>query len=192
MRIFIGVELDERTKAAAAGVVERLRRRLHRAAPDLQARWVAPANLHLTLWFIGEVAEGEAARTSAALSASPFETAAFDLELAGCGAFPPSGPPRVFWIGVRAGGDRMVDLHREVEHRLRPLGYEPERRGYTAHLTVARVKDAGRGPSRTVRDALAALPGDCGVCRIDAVTLFRSRLSPRGAAYEPLLRVPLS
>jgi RNA 2',3'-cyclic 3'-phosphodiesterase len=191
MRLFIGIELDDRVKAAAGDVAERLRQRLLRAAPDLVARWVATDNLHITIWFIGEVPDDRGAAVGDALQ-SPFTTPAFELVLGGCGAFPPSGPPRVFWVGVREGQASMSSLYREVGERLVPLGFVPERRAYAAHLTIARVKDAGRGTSRPVRETVAALPAECGACAVRAVTLFRSRLSPRGAVYEPLLRVPLS
>jgi RNA 2',3'-cyclic 3'-phosphodiesterase len=192
MRLFIGVELDDRVKAAAADVAERLRQHLQRAVPELVARWIAPENLHITLWFIGEVADAHGDAIADVLKQSPFSIPPFDLGLAGCGAFPPSGPPRVFWIGVNRGAREMADLYRETGDRLAPLGYAPERRAYAAHLTIARVKDPGRGASKAVRATLAQLPAECGTCRISSVTLFRSRLSPRGAAYEPLLRVPLS
>jgi RNA 2',3'-cyclic 3'-phosphodiesterase len=192
MRLFIGVELDDRMRAAAADVAERLRQHLQRAVPELAARWIAPDNLHITLWFIGEVADAQGDAIAAVLKHTPFSIPQFDLGLAGCGAFPPSGPPRVFWIGVNRGGREMADLYREIGDRLTPLGYEPERRAYTAHLTIGRVKDPGRGGSKAIRETLARLPADCGTCRISGVTMFRSRLSPRGAAYEPLLRVPLS
>lgn len=192
MRLFTGVELDDRMKAAAADVAERARQRLQRVAPGLDARWVPNENLHITLWFIGEVADERGQGVIEALKASAFVTSAFDLSLAGCGAFPPSGPPRVFWIGVRQGGVEMASVHREVGDRLAPLGFLPERRAYTAHLTIARIKDPGRGTAKAIRDTLAALPSDCGTMGIAVVTLFRSRLSPRGATYEPVLRVPLS
>ena len=192
MRLFVGVELDDRIKAAAGDVAERLRQRLQRAAPALSARWIAAENLHITLWFIGEVADQRAESIAEALRERPFVTPAFDLALARCGAFPPSGPPRVLWIGANRGAQEMAALYEAVGQRLGPLGFLPEKRGYTAHLTIARVKDAGRGTTRDVRQALADLPADCGHSRIGAVTLFRSRLSPKGAAYEPLLRVPLS
>src|SRR5689334_11677823 len=102
MRLFIGIELDERVKAAAADVAERLRQRLQRAAPALVARWVAAENLHITLWFIGEVPDERAAAIADVLHA-PFDTPAFNLSAAGCGTFPPFGPPRVFWIGLAEG-----------------------------------------------------------------------------------------
>jgi 2'-5' RNA ligase len=192
MRLFIGVELEDRVKALAADVAERLRQRLNRRLPDFHARWIEPANLHVTLWFIGEVPDESLDRIIAALQAPAFSSPAFPLSLGGCGAFPPSGQPRVLWIGVHRGLEEMRGLYREVGARLEPLGYLPERRDYAAHLTIARVKDGGRGGAREIRSILAALPADCGVCQIAAVTLFRSRLSPRGATYDPLLRVPLS
>jgi len=192
MRLFIGIELDDRMKAAATDVAERLRQRLHRVSAHLDARWIREDNLHITVWFIGEVEDARAAEIEKALKQAPFSTPVFDLAIGSCGAFPPSGPPRVLWLGVREGGAQMVRIYREVGARLAPLGLQAERRDYSAHLTIARVKDPGRGTSRGLRDTLATFSADCGRCPVTAVTLFRSRLSPPGALYEPLLRVPLS
>lgn len=190
MRVFIGVELDDAVTAAASAAALELKARLDTRAPGFAARWIDRTNLHITLWFIGEVAEGRAAEVSDALR-PPFEVAPFSLALMGCGAFPPSGAPRVLWIGTTKGTEAMRELYGHIEHRLVPLGFTAERRLYTPHLTIARVKDPGRAPGRVIRDAIAAIPASCGESAVSAVTLFRSRLSPRGAAYEPLLRVPL-
>ena len=190
MRIFLGVELEEHVKAAAAGAVERLRAELTRAAPGLMVRWVPPENMHITVWFIGEVPDTHA-ELIAATFGDPLHLPAFDLTLAGCGAFPSSGSPRVFWIAASQGGAAMSRLHAQVAARLAPIGLLPERRGYTAHLTIGRVRDPGRTTPRGVHDLLHGVPADCGTSHASALTLFRSRLSPRGAAYEPLLRVPL-
>jgi RNA 2',3'-cyclic 3'-phosphodiesterase len=158
--------------------------------PQLQARWVSPEHLHITVWFIGEVNE-ERARTIEDVLRLPFATPAFDLEIDGAGRFPPSGQPRVFWLGMRQGGAELEQLYREVGQRLVPLGFEPERRPFSAHLTLARVKDVKGASSRAIADAVATVRAGCGASRVSALTLFRSRLSPRGAAYEALLRVPL-
>jgi 2'-5' RNA ligase len=190
MRLFVGIELDESVKTVASEAIERLRARLKRSRVRLDARWVPPENLHITLWFIGEVNEERAAQVRAALDA-PFTTREFDLVLAGCGAFPPSGSPRVFWIGVHAGAESLSALHGEVAARLLALGFEAERRPYSAHLTIARVKDASRGSSAAVRRALSATAADLGRVHVNAVTLFRSHPSPKGSTYEPLARVPL-
>ena len=188
MRLFIGVELDEQVRDRAAAIAESLRIQLGRR---INARWIPAANLHITLWFIGEVADDRADELLDALR-PPFVEPSFDIHVAGLGAFPASGAPRVIWLGVQSGGDRLVRLHAELADRLQPLGIEPERRAYSAHLTIARVKDVS-GSKRDVqlRAAFPALAAVAGQCRVAAVTVFRSRLSPKGAAYEPLLRVPL-
>ena len=188
MRLFVGIELDDRVREAAARISDSVRRQL---AEGVDARWIAASNLHITLWFIGEVEEGRSEGLLDVLG-RPYEVPAFDLEIAGLGAFPPSGPPRVFWLGVAAGLESLRRLHSELALRLGPLGFEPERRAYSAHLTIARVKAVSRTiPNRALREMLECLPAVAGRCRTTHVTVFRSRLSPKGANYEPLLRIPL-
>ena len=191
MRLFVGVELEAAVVAAAAKAGQALETRLAAVTPGFKARWIPAANLHITLWFLGEVDEARSAALVSRL-AEPFAVKPFDLVLRGCGAFPPSGPPSVVWIGTGAGTDAMRALYLELAGRMVPLGFAAERRPYSPHLTIARVKEPGRGSSRAVRDAIAAVDADCGVSAVSAVTLFRSRLSPHGAVYEALLRVPLS
>ena len=188
MRLFIGIELDEPVRERAAAIAESLRIQLGRR---IDARWIPAVNLHITLWFIGEVTDERAEELLGALR-PPFAEPSFDIHLAGLGAFPASGTPRVIWLGVQSGGERLVRLHAELAARLRPLGVEPERRAYSAHLTIARVKAVPGGErDLPLRAELRAWPAVAGHCRVAAVTVFRSRLSPKGATYEPLLRVPL-
>jgi RNA 2',3'-cyclic 3'-phosphodiesterase len=190
MRLFIGIELDDAVSAAAADAALELKARLGSVAPGFTARWIDRANLHITLRFIGEVVDGRAAAITEALR-PPFDVAPFRLDLRGCGVFPPSGAPRVLWIGTTSGIEPMRELYDRIGKRLGPLGFPAERRPYTPHLTIARVKGPGRAAGRDIRQAIAAVPASCGESAVKAVTLFRSRLSSRGAAYEPLLRVPL-
>ena len=190
MRLFIGVELDEAVAAAAERGVALLRGRLERRGLRLEAAWVPRENLHITLWFLGHVPEPEVPALQETLAA-PFDTPAFDIRIAGAGAFPPSGPPRVIWFGLLEGAAALRSLHRELADRLPALGFEPEGRDYAAHLTVARVKHAPAGAGRAVRETLRSAAIDLPPCRISAVTLFRSHLSSAGARYEPVLRVAL-
>jgi 2'-5' RNA ligase len=193
VRLFVGIELDTAVRSEAAAIAEALRLRVGRR---VTARWIAAGNLHITLWFIGEVADDRAAAILTAID-RPFDIAPFDLHIAGLGAFPPTGAPRVFWLGVRHGGESLARLHGELAVRLTPLGIEPERRPYSAHLTIARVKPGWKdvhpsaGGYGDLRAALRELAADAGACPIKEVTVFRSRLSPKGAAYEAVLRVPL-
>ena len=190
MRLFIGLELDEPVRAAAAGLSERLERRIGTVARDFKARWVPPANLHITVWFFGEIADEPASELVRHL-ALPLKVSPFELGVQGCGAFPRSGAPRVLWIGTGDGGGEMIAAHAALVERLEPLGYQPEARAFSPHLTLARVKEPGRA-WRAVRQVLAEEPADCGRMLVTALTLFRSRLSPHGAVYEPRQRVPLS
>jgi 2'-5' RNA ligase len=164
---------------------------LTKTAPRTTLRWVEPQNLHITLWFLGEVADEGAADIRVALEV-PFRTAAFPLHIGGAGLFPKSGPPRALWFGIETGGDSLRQIHGELAPRLASLGFAPERREYSAHLTIARFKDVARAEVPAVRGVVGQSTADIGECQAGAVTLFRSRLSPKGAQYESVLRVPLT
>lgn len=192
MRLFIGIELDEPVRAAAASLAAALRAQIERTGVSGRVRWVPHENLHITLSFLGEVADPRAPEIVAAMS-EPFDVAAFAVGVGGFGAFPPSGPLRVFWLGVGPGAEGVLAIYERIVRRLRPLGFEPERRPYHAHVTMARLGEApgGKG-SAAVRQMLRDRPAEAGSFRVERVTVFRSRLSANGAAYEAMLRVPLS
>jgi RNA 2',3'-cyclic 3'-phosphodiesterase len=188
VRLFAAVEIDETVRQRAAEIIDSARPLLDSA---VAVRWVPHENLHLTLWFFGETAEQRAGRLMEVID-RPFAIDPFDLHIAGCGAFPPSGLPRVLWMGIVDGHASVAALHHELARRVRPLGIEPERRPFSAHLTLGRIKEVrGALRAREIRRLWSDRDGDAGVCRVGSVTLFRSRLSPKGSVYEPLLRVPL-
>ena len=192
MRLFVAAEPSDDVRNAAVECAQRLRARLERSHADSGLRWVPASNLHLTVWFLGEVSEPRADAVLDALRPA-LETPSFELHIDGFGAFPPSGPPRVMWMGVTRGLAELARAHEEVGTRLQPWGFPAEGRAYSAHLTIARVKEPPHGAARTaLRQALAHEPADAGSCRIPELTVFRSRTSPKGAVYERLLRVPLS
>jgi 2'-5' RNA ligase len=187
LRLFIGIELDDKVRDSSAAIADSVKRQLGRR---IDARWVPAENLHITLWFIGNVADARADEIRRAVD-RPFDTGAFDLHIAGLGAFPRSGAPRVFWLGIQAGAEALARLYAELSMRLEPVGLAPEQRPYSAHLTIARVREMRGRDYAGLRASLCAMPADAGTCRIQAVTVFRSHLSPKGATYEAMLRVPL-
>lgn len=189
MRLFAGVELDERVRLACAETARDLDERLQRARSGLNVRWIPENNLHVTLWFFGEVSAGRATEITDRLHFA-WQIPAFELTLSGVGVFPPAGPIRIVWVGVAAGADEMAAMHRELTARLVPLGFEAERRAYHPHVTLGRAKESV-GSARRARAVLERGDVQAGSCEIKHITLFLSRLSPRGAQYEPLLRVPL-
>jgi 2'-5' RNA ligase len=181
MRLFVAVELSEEAREAAGAVSEQLRAGIGRR---IAARWVDPGKMHLTVRFIGHLAAGASDAVLDALRA-PLPVAAFDVVLGSCGAFPRAGPPRVIWIGLAEGFPALASIHDECNRRLAPLGLEPEARPFSAHLTLARVKDA-RAP---IRRGLADVPVPPARSHVTSATVFESVLSPQGSHYRRLLDV---
>lgn len=182
MRLFVAVEIDDRVRRLAGQVQAELQGLL---APVLQARWVPVENMHLTVRFIGQVDDDRAPALIDALT-RPLDVAPFDLELGGCGAFPPSGPPRVLWMGLTRGLSSLSLMHEACNQRLRPFGFEPEGRPYSAHLTLARIKDAPKGAGAAAREGLRRVMSYTATCHVTRATIFQSHLSPKGPRYEPV------
>ncbi len=185
MRLFVAAEIDPAIARDVARAAGELRLRVEALAPRARVTWVPVDRLHFTVRFIGEVDEDRGSAIAAALAA-PLPVAPFALTIAGLGAFPPKGPPRVFWAGTGDGRGGMSDLEREVSARLATCGIPSEAREYSPHLTLARVRDA---EGLRTREALEVVPqGPFGTTHVDAITLFESRLSPKGPTYVPVQR----
>jgi 2'-5' RNA ligase len=190
MRLFIGIDLPEALKINAGAVASQVRQHFERVAVGARVRWVPSANLHITVWFLGEVGER---RTEALLDAlkQPLETRSFALRVAGAGAFPPSGPPRGIWLGLAAGHEPLAAIHDELRLRLVPLGFEPEKRPFSPHVTIARIKEVRPADGTAMRRALREITGSVGECEVKSATLFTSRTLPEGSQYEALMPVVL-
>jgi 2'-5' RNA ligase len=183
MRLFVGVAIDAAVAAAAAGLSDELRRRAARLAPRARLTWIPAERLHLTVRFIGEADEHLADAVKAAM-APPVSIPPFALVLGGIGAFPRSGKPQVLWAGIEAGRDALQRIEQEVTHRLQPVGIAPEGRPFNAHLTLARVRDAAGLKSRPLFAGLEETR--LGTTHVEAITLYESRLSPKGPTYLSL------
>jgi 2'-5' RNA ligase len=188
LRLFVAVAIEAALAEALGCVSAALRARVETQAPRARLTWVPPERLHFTLRFIGAVDEATATRMKAALLA-PVAVAPFALTVGGLGTFPGRGAPRVVWAGVERGADGLAALAHHVGDRLHPFEVEAEA-AYRPHLTLARVRDAAGLRSRDVLEPQPATP--FGTMRVDAITLFESRLSPKGPQYIPLQSTPLS
>jgi 2'-5' RNA ligase len=129
MRLFIGIDLPPEIRLAVASASETCRRDIQRVTPRAIVRWVRPENLHITLWFLGEVADAAATELIAVLN-EPFHAGAFRVRLRGLGAYPAAGNPRVIWMGIAEGREALMGVYEELNSRLPRLGFEPERRAY--------------------------------------------------------------
>ena len=188
MRLFVAVEIDSAVAQEIADFSDELRRNAMSLAPGARMTWVRPDQHHVTVRFIGEVDAARAAALAAVLQPE-LAVKAFDMIVEGAGAFPPTGPPRVLWAGMTAGADALSALEQEVSERLAACGVEREDRPYRAHLTLARVRDASGLRSKPLFERVAGRR--FGATRVEAITLFQSRTSPKGATYLSLQRTPL-
>ncbi|MBI2157172.1 MAG: RNA 2',3'-cyclic phosphodiesterase [Candidatus Rokubacteria bacterium] len=171
-------------REALGAAIERLRGTARGVA------WVAPENLHLTLKFLGSVDETGLAALTSALTSAVTGLAAFDAEVIGLGAFPTPAHPRVLWAGIADGAGALVDVAGRVEAALAALGFPPDERPFSPHVTLGRLREPRRDPA--LAEALAAGAGRAfGRTRVGRVSLMRSDLSPRGARYTELAGIAL-
>ncbi|MDE2803151.1 MAG: RNA 2',3'-cyclic phosphodiesterase [Chloroflexota bacterium] len=183
LRLFVAVTLPAEARDVLAGVIARLR-----AAELRGVRTVAPEGVHITLKFLGNVDAVRVPALSDALDAAAAAAAPFALALEGVGAFPAAGAPRVLWAGVTGETEALAALARHVDEECSGLGFPRERRAFSPHLTIARLRDTATVEDRRqAAEALTAvgLERSDGF-RVDEVHLIKSTLTPLGAVYESM------
>jgi 2'-5' RNA ligase len=189
VRLFLAVDVDRATREAA----DRLRAMLRRERPTVERalRWVEPECLHVTVRFLGERDDLDALARGLSV---PFAQPRFELEWSSPAWLPPHGRARVFHVAIGSGMDALSRLAAEVTARLAAIGIPPEDRPFTGHLTLARVRDSAEpGVARQIRSLVPVQPFLPGTSvAIDAVTLYESRLSPKGPTYHAHLRQKLA
>jgi len=188
MRLFVAIDLDEPLRRAVADVTTRIRRQFEHAAAGARVSWTAVDRMHITLHFLGEVPDDHAATLAGAFG-RPFPLRPFTLEIGAPGLFPPRGRPRVLWLGVATKGGMLGRVQDAAGERLHSLGLPVDSAPFTPHLTIGRVRSTIRPGLATA--AFADAPRRVGACRVDAVTLYESRLG-RSASYVALASAALS
>ena len=180
IRAFIAIPLPRAVIDRARKLQQSLREE------GLRMRWVRPEAIHLTLRFLGDIEPGRVADIENALEATVGATAAMALVAKGIGVFPTVKKARVLWMGVAGETPLLLACQKKLGAQLAPLGYEPEKRRFSAHLTLARAK--GRlDPRRLVR-CLERLGGFEAVpFTARRLELYQSDLKPGGAIYTRLV-----
>jgi len=185
LRVFCAVELPGSIRASAGEHIEALRR----LAPDVRAGWERPEKLHITLKFLGEIEQARVSALAEAACAAARSLEPFDLSVEGAGAFPPRGPARVLWLGLKDSAGALALLQRRLEEECVARGFAREARPFKAHVTIARL----RRPTGARR--LAALHEEKGFARAEFsvrdLVLIRSELGRGGSRYTELSRHPL-
>ncbi len=189
MRLFIAVDVND----AVRDEMRRVRRALEAALAVFprppRVTWVSPEAAHVTVRFLGEVDEPVATSLTAAFDAA-FDVPPFDVRWEGLGGFPGGRSPRTLWVEAAQGRDGLESIARRVASRVDPIVGPGEARAFHGHLTIGRVRDVDRRIDW--RETLAAVTCGPVSSTVAGVTLYRSRLSPRGPTYTALGRALLA
>ena len=187
VRAFVALRLSPEVERAVIDLVAALRQAHDRPGA---VRWVRPANLHLTLRFLGDRVESiTLERLDRALLRIAAATARFTIRVRGLGGFPHLVRPRVLWAGLE--GPHLPALAAAVEHAATASGLPPEPRPFAPHLTLGRVRDLGGWAH--LRPAIeAAADRDFGHSAAQSMLLYRSTLALDAATYEELARYPFN
>jgi 2'-5' RNA ligase len=183
MRCFVAVEMDEAIQDQLESV-QSLFKKL-----GGKVGWCTRGQMHLTLKFLGEVAEDLIPKVVEVLRVAAGTVAPFEMTVEGVGAFPPTGQPRVLWVGVQE-CPPLSNLHERIEEEFIPLGFPREDRDFTPHLTLARIKE--RIDTQAFRKVIVQQQHFfAGTQRVEKVILFSSTLKPTGAVYSQIAELNL-
>ena len=188
LRSFIAIKIPVEIQSAIAHSTAPLQKTL----PKPLVRWVASQNLHLTLKFLGDVSPANLERLVDVLKTEAAAHEPFSMSVGGLGAFPTPRRARVIWIGLEAPAG-LAALQHGVEAVAARLGYGPEERPFSPHLTIGRVgQSVSAADLQRIRTALEAIAvGALGTVRVDAIHIFKSDLQPGGAVYTNLYTLPM-
>lgn len=181
IRTFIAIDVPDDIRAA----IEEAQARLKRAHVSVRISWTKIDNVHITLQFLGYIGESLIDPIKSGLQTVAGENQPFDLSLQGVGVFPNETKPRVIWVGCDDAAGRLKALARSVQAAMQPLGFEQERREFSAHLTLGRIRVPR--PDVALTRAIESLKNTAfGTLRIEAIHLFESQLHPDGSIYSKL------
>ncbi len=184
VRSFICVEIND------PQVIKQIEDEISEIRQYKGVRTVKSSHLHLTLKFLGEVPEQRIQLVKDAIK--QIKIPPFALTLHGIGCFPNLNYIRVVWIGITEGQESLKHLFQMIEKQLNPLGFAREKRGFSAHLTLARIKSLKSVDKNNLAKMIQDLKEKAfGVHKIEKFILKKSTLTPKGPIYEDLLVVSL-
>ncbi len=195
MRTFIAVELTAAAQRVLSQTQQQLQERLLQQRLGGAVRWTAPANVHLTLRFLGDTASNQRRQIAAGLAEIAAGHTPFSLSVAGVGCFPNLRQPSVIWLGLVGALDRLARLQGETESLARQAGFTPETRPFSAHLTIGRTQRSitsaearGLGQAMQMAREQGFAQGELLTLPVDDIVLMQSVLQPGGSQYTPLGR----
>ena len=185
IRAFIAVNIPSTCIDILGSLISRLKQ------SPAKVKWVRPESIHITLKFLGNISEDDIDKIDRVLAEQIAEEPAFEVTIRGTGGFPNLRRPRVLWSGIDDPDKRLKSLAKIVDRNLAKAGFPREKRAYSPHLTLGRVKTYKYIEDINKRmEAEKEFEG--GVVEVSEVFLMRSQLKPSGAIYSALKSFPLN
>lgn len=184
IRTFIAIKLTSEIISNISRVQEELKR------TALEVKWVKPENIHLTLKFLGYITLEELEKVKTSTREALKTVSPFEVSVSGLGAFPKIDYPRVIWIGIDKGGEELKRMATQLEGGLARIGFAKEKRPFSPHLTLGRVKSLKK--RERLMDALSKVEANnLGKMSAAWVSIMKSQLTPLGPIYTPLEEILL-
>ena len=189
IRSFIAIELPDELKLGLTQLQDRLK-----SGKQPWVKWVDPYSIHLTLKFLGNIEVDRIGAITRAMEMAVQGIPPFHLEVKDLGVFPNLRRVQVIWVGVSGAVDRLGQLQQRIESNLTPLGFTPEARTFTPHLTLARLRNQASLDERQNLGQLISSTKFEATYRIEVETinLMRSQLTREGAIYNKISSVELN
>lgn len=184
IRAFVALDIPGEVRQEISGAMSRLKE------TGADVKWVRPENLHLTLKFLGKTSRRDLRSVKAFLQGIADSEEGFSIRLAGMGAFPDSQRPRVIWIGMGEGKDRLAAIASRVESEAVRSGFPQEERPFSGHLTLGRLRSM-KGIGRLTACLESMTFSSAYKIEIRQIHLYQSTLTPGGPLYEKLETVHL-
>jgi 2'-5' RNA ligase len=187
IRSFIAIELPGELKLKLAQLETRLR-----SARQPWVKWVRPESIHLTLKFLGNIEIESTTAITEAIEESVRGIPPFRLKVKELGVFPNPKRVQVAWVGISGELDKLTQLQKKLESNLSPMGFAPESRSFTPHLTLARLNNrASPSERQSFGDLITSTSFEDGDIEVDAISLMKSQLTRTGAIYTRISSVRL-
>jgi 2'-5' RNA ligase len=178
IRSFLAFDIESDTVLNRLAAVQGL---LLQTGADLKL--VEPQNIHITVRFLGNITPPMVEKIFEEMKQVQFVP--FNVQIKGLGAFPDLRYPRVVWAGMTEGADQLKNVFSQLEPRLRGLGFTPDHKGFSPHLTIARVR-SGRNKAQLAEFITENANYDFGTIKAECLRLKKSDLTPKGPIYSTL------
>ena len=154
-----------------------------------KVKLVEPGNIHITLKFLGNTEEEYIEKIEEIMKNAVKETNSFEIQLKGAGVFPNQNYIKVAWIGIK-NGEKIGEIAKKIDEKISELGFKKERRGFSAHLTIARVRSV-KNKDKLLQIIEKYRDIEFAKIKVDSIILKKSELTSKGPIYTNLCEIKL-